>query len=352
MIGTDLSLSLPSLADTYSVAIAKVAVALQAIEDSIADLATPAALDITGNLSIGGNHLTNVGGLILVSGNSPTSAGSIYYSGGNFYAKDATGVIQLTSSGGINVAGIGAIGGDYGGVNPASVDYDDASGQYRFKEDASTWADGVFDDIILMETGGTDYVRLTAPASVTTTYTLTFPAAPPAETRPVTVASDGTVAFASAVTLPANGNFTVSGTGDYKHGELVDIFTIDACAAIVSGSFSVSIAGGFYTRDLSSSGHILIKIPRLRVGWRVKRISIYAASSADVASSPVVVQNFLGTPTTPSIAITGTFVSGGSLVLTLDTPHTVIGGDLVLVDMVVGAATTQFTTVSVTYDNP
>lgn len=201
MIGTDLNLNLPSLSDTYSVVVGKIATALQAIEDSIAEAATPAGLDITGNLDIDGNHLVNVGGIVLAAGNAPASAGSIYYSGGNFYAKDATGVIQLTSAGSINVAGVGGIGGDYGGVNPATVDFHDGSGQYRFKEDGTTWADGVFDDVLLMHSGGVNSVRQTAPTTLSASYTVLWPEALPGSTGVVTLANDGQLSTTTAVSV-------------------------------------------------------------------------------------------------------------------------------------------------------
>lgn len=224
MIGTDLNLSLPTLADTYSIAIGKVATALQSIEDSIADRATPTGLNLTANLSLVGNHLTNVGGLILASGNIPVVAGSVYYNGTNFYVRDATGIIQLTAAGAINVAGVGGISGDYGGSNPATASYDEASGEFRFKEESTLYADVRVDDVILMEPGASpvDSVRLTAQA-MTTSYTVTFPAAVPAVQSLVQMSPAGAITTGGAtvdhdITLAANRNFTVSGSGKYKHG--------------------------------------------------------------------------------------------------------------------------------------
>jgi len=198
MIGTDLDLDLPDLGDSLATIVSKTVVALSAIEDSHADLATPSALDINSNISFGGNHATNVGGVVLAAGNSPTAAGSFYYSGGKFYLKDATGVIQLSADGTINVSSSGGIGGDYGqGGNPAVVTYDDASGQYRFKESTGpdVWADLVVDDVVLMETSGTDSIRLSAPADVTTSYTLTLPAALAATSGPLRVDATGQVSL-------------------------------------------------------------------------------------------------------------------------------------------------------------
>ena len=184
---------------TYSEAIATCAVNFQAIEDSIADLATPAGLNITANLPIGGNHLTNVGGMVLVSGNAPTSAGSFYYSGGNFYVKDATGVIQLTAAGSINLSAIGAIGGDYGSGDE-SLNYDLASQEYRLRASSTAFADAVMDDLVLMEPGASpaEFVRITAQA-MSASYTLTLPAAVPAATRVLQMDSSGNVTTLDSV---------------------------------------------------------------------------------------------------------------------------------------------------------
>lgn len=276
MIGTDLNLSLPSAADTYSTAISKTAIALQAIEDSIADRATPAGLDITSNLPIGGNHLTNVGGLILASGNTPSTAGSVYYSGGNFYVKDATGVIQLTSAGAINVAGVGGIGGDYGGSNPAIVTFDDLAGEYRFKEDPSTWADLVASGLVLMETGGSDAVRVTAPVSVTTAYTMTLPAAPPA--------SNAVLMMSAAGVVTANVTPTID---EIKHGDRTKTFLLDIEAAIAfpTGTGSKGGIGDVCLARINSNSTYYFPLPGLRTGDRLKSVRVFHKTGGASATS-------------------------------------------------------------------
>lgn len=141
MIGTNLNLDLPTLSDPLATIVSKTVTALSAIQVSIADKATPSALNINSALSMGGNQLTSVGSVTLADGNASAAAGTIYYHLGEFYLIDATGAIQLTASGAINVAGVGGIGGDYGGSNPAQVTYDNASVQYRFMQDGTNWAD-------------------------------------------------------------------------------------------------------------------------------------------------------------------------------------------------------------------
>ncbi len=193
MIGTDLNLTMPSTAMTYSAMVAQCAINFQAIEDSIADKATPAGLDITSNLSIQGNHLTNVGGLILASGNPPAVAGSVYYDGTNFFMLTAAGEVRITDGDSLNLSAIGAFSGDFG-TSDESAYYDLASEEFRFRSSATTYADVKADDLVLMEPGASpvDSVRITAQA-MSASYTLTLPAAPPSATSFLTMDSSGNV---------------------------------------------------------------------------------------------------------------------------------------------------------------
>src|ERR1043165_3553208 len=191
MIGTDLNLDLPSLSDTLVVAMGKVIQCFSDIEDSIADKATPAGLDITTSLSFGGNPITSLGYATFADGNNPTAAGSAYYDSGDFYLFTAAGAVRLTASGGVNAAGIGGIGGDYGGANPALVEYDDAPGEFIFTEDTGVYADLVCDDVVLWNNAGTFKTRLTAHPTLAASYTVTLPAAVPSETTQVRMDSSG-----------------------------------------------------------------------------------------------------------------------------------------------------------------
>lgn len=168
MIGTSLDLVLPLLEDNLATIVQKTSDAISQIEVSIADDVTQAAINITGSLTMNGNWLTNVAGIVLADGNAPTAAGSTYYHDGEFYMVDSTGIVKVTLNGALNAAGFGAIGGDYGGVNPALVSYDTASGQYRFYIDggALTFADLSAQSEILHGANGS--VKLSVDASVVT----------------------------------------------------------------------------------------------------------------------------------------------------------------------------------------
>ena len=171
MIGTNLNLVLPLVSDTMAAVVAKTAAALSAIEVSIADDATQAAINITAPLSLGGNWLSDAGGVILADGNAPSAAGGLYYHAGEFYMIDSTSAIKVTLNGNLNVTGIGAIGGDYGGANPALVSYDTISGQYRFYINGGTltWADLSARSLIMHGASGS--VEFTVDSSVVTAQT-------------------------------------------------------------------------------------------------------------------------------------------------------------------------------------
>jgi hypothetical protein len=170
MIGSALDLSLPLIGDTMANVVAKTATALAAIEDVLEAKVTPASMNLNAEMALGGNRITGLGALTLVSAAVPTAAGSMYYADGEFYLIDATGAIQVTSEGALNLGATGTIVGDYGGVNPARVTYDDASGEYRFTEETGIYADLVADDVILKSAAGS--VRLGATNDITTARSL------------------------------------------------------------------------------------------------------------------------------------------------------------------------------------
>lgn len=202
--------------------VSKTAVALAAIEDRLELKVTPASLNMNAALPMGGNQLTGVGALTLVDTANPTAAGSVYYHGGEFYAIDATGTIQLTLNGNLNVGATGTIVGDYGGANPARVTYDDASGEYRFTEETNIWADLVADDVVLKSAAGS--VRLGVTNDITTARLFLFKELPTAGVSMLTYdASNSTVNDAQTLratndvkvtTLNASGNVTAA---DHKH---------------------------------------------------------------------------------------------------------------------------------------
>lgn len=159
---------------------------------------------------------------------------------GELYWRNTSGNhVQLTSGNSLNVSAfVGGIGGDYSAVG-ALLDYDDSTKTYRLRQQVGSSVR----QFARMSAGGvnlfefkahpaasppTQFVRLSSPASLASSYTVTFPAALPASTQLVQVDNAGQVSFSNTVaqaitasagvTVGANQNVTVSGTGRYKHG--------------------------------------------------------------------------------------------------------------------------------------
>lgn len=273
MIGTDLNLD-TDLTGTMAAVIAKIATALEAIGDSIAQKATPAALDITSALSLNGNSLTDVAAVQLVAGNAPSTAGSIFYADGSFYGIDEVGIIQLTNNGQVNVLGSGGIVGDYGsvGIN-AVVEYDAASGEYRFMKDVGEWADIVCADVILEGTNGT--VRLSAGDGITTSQIVSFEQLPAAGvTALVFDASDNGIKDGAQTRATLTQLVTsIDATGDYYHSAthsarigMNPATRLSNCGIYTGDSMSLDTSGVFEWRSPLMSF--------LRTGDRIKSFDI------------------------------------------------------------------------------
>lgn len=131
MPGIDLNLPIPSLSDTQTQVVTKTAQALFAVNADLAAKVVTSEIDINANLPINGFGLTNVGSAQFATSTPITTPGTIFYYNGEWFVVDSTNVVQLTSNGGINLAVVGAIGGDYTSAN-ALVSYDSANSRYRF----------------------------------------------------------------------------------------------------------------------------------------------------------------------------------------------------------------------------
>ena len=131
MPGVNLNLPIPSLADTQTQVVTKTAQALTLINTDLAAKVVSSEIDINANLGLNGFALTNVGSLQFSNSTVSALPGNIFYSNGEWFLVDSTGSVQITSNGAINLAVVGAIGGDYSTVN-ALLSYDSANTRYRF----------------------------------------------------------------------------------------------------------------------------------------------------------------------------------------------------------------------------
>lgn len=275
MIGTDLNLDLPSLSDQLATVVSKTATALAAVETSLSDKATPAGLDMTSQLDMQGNAVVNVSTLRLTAGNFSQLAGAIFYYTGEFFAVDSTGLVQLTANGAINAAGVGGIVGDYGGVNPAKVTYDDASGEYRFTEDnAPTYADLRVQDVIYVQNGGgTGSLRITVDSAITTARLIALKSLPTSGKSLLVYDAAGSTLEDNAATRATNvvkvTNLDLS--GNVIHPERT--VGLSMTGARTLGTATATIEPYVATQDISGTFTWRQQIP-IEVGKRVKSVTV------------------------------------------------------------------------------
>lgn len=353
MPGVDLNLSLPSLSDPFSTILSKTLVALAAIEDDLAGKIVSSEIDINASLSMAGNALTSIGSLLLLGGNAPTAAGSVYYSNGEFYMIDATGVIQITSNGSLNTAAVGTIVGDYGGVNPARVSYNDASGEYRFTEDTGIWADLVADDLVLNGTAGS--VRFGVDASVTTARQFLVKDIPTSGVSCLVYdASTSTLESAENKRITNDTKATkIEVSGDYAHtAEFSRRMGFHDFAVDALTTPPIVRAGTLTWQASSSSDNIQAYLP-LRKGDRLKsikfRLEKYAGNSTEIRAHLLSSTDIL-----VSTLATGSVSSVGTNDFTLTVGSPVALGVEQVVNLVFTGANVQdrLSLLTITWDHP
>jgi hypothetical protein len=130
MPGVNLNLSLPTLSDSQTVVITKIATALTAIQNDLTPKIIPAEININSAIDMAGNSITNLAKAQFIA-NTSIVPGTIYYDGVNWFAVTSVGTVQFTANGAVNVSTTGGIGGDYG-PSAALVFYDNSLQRYRF----------------------------------------------------------------------------------------------------------------------------------------------------------------------------------------------------------------------------
>lgn len=329
MIGQDLNLTLPSNTETMASNIARIAAALSAIEDSIAELATPSALNINAPLDMGGNALINTTSVRLASGNVPTQAGSIYYFNGEFYAIDSTGLVQLTAGGAINAAGVGGIVGDYGGVNPAKVTYDTASAEYRFtKDNTPTYADLKAHDTILMVNGGTGYVRMGVDSAITTGRTFYFKSLPTSGISHLVYNAATSTVEDGAVTRATNQLLVtdISITGAIHVPDMEQSLSMVGLNSFTGGGSISQTTPIEVNRGTGNATWTWEQHLPLRVGDILKSATVlFTKSAANLATLEI--KKFNGVSITTLATGTSSSASAVSITATIGSPTAVVSGE-------------------------
>lgn len=357
MPGVDLNLDLPSVSDTLATIVSKLVTAVSTIADDLEAKVVPAEINVNTALGMNGSALTNLGSAQFVAGNPPTTAGSVYYNGGEFYAIDSTGTIRLTLNGALDAASIGGIGGDYGGANPANVTYDTASQEYRFKVNTTTWADLVCDDVVLMGASGS--VRLSCDSGITIARQINVNELPASGISMLTYdASTSRLADAQTVRATNVVKATiVDVTGNIRHAERTNLQGFDG-STVTSGSLSFgwdSTNGAFAQSTTGGIFYVPIKAPLIPGVSRATRFELVMTQT----SAPTI-DFFVSTHATPPAGNINPFFftttsssSGGftKYTFTVTSPGTLLSTYRLYMKVIEGGgANTKFYSLLTAYD--
>lgn len=278
-----------------------------------------AGILIDANLTMGGYSLTNLRSAsftvqVAPAASVPNVSFWVRSSNNDVYYRDAAGADhRITNAGEVNVSATGGIIGDYAGVS-AAVYYDDATGTYRFLEavpGANSWSYVAAGGIRLYEhaSGITNHIRLLSPAALAASYDVTMPAALPGSTLLQQVSSAGVVTWSNTianavamsssltvgttlgvtglitatagVTCAANQHVTVSGAGEYKHGDRVKV--VSPLGGAGSG---FTLAAGYVVSTGANTFYLPID---LLEGDQITGVSfgVYGDGAADVVLNVV-----------------------------------------------------------------
>jgi hypothetical protein len=330
--------------------IARIATALGSIEDVLAQRVTPGGMDITAPLDMQGNSLTDVAAVVFASGNASEAPGSIFYREGDWYVVDAVGSIQLTDGGQLNAASIGGIQGDYGGVNPAAVTFEDASAQYHFTHDTGEYADVVVRDVILQGTNGT--ITLSVDDAITGDRDLTLKSLPATGKSLLVYDSAGTLedsAVTRATNTPLLTDINVS--GEIEHGNRTLVISGVAAHAYPAGSAQQTFTP---VRVISTANVTLFYSIPLITGDRIKHVvfPVFGNASADITAISVYVTSVAGVDTLiGSETVTNPAAAWVDIPVDV-TDTTLAAGDTVTLVISISASGVAIGNVRVTYDHP
>ena len=200
-------------------------------------------LNINDDLNFNNNSQTNVGATTYQSLSAVLSTlNTLYVKDGDLYFNDSAGSnVRLTASGSINLASLGAIGGDYG-TGGSSIYYTDSTKTYTFEDSAS--------DNAALEIGDLTCEDITSSGTITAGGALTVSGT---ATLDGTTTIAGTTTATGAVTFSGN----TSGRGIIPVGGILPLMAnltgiTDVTATTAADSNGFVVCGGQTISDASS----------------------------------------------------------------------------------------------------
>jgi hypothetical protein len=282
-----------------------------------------------------------------------TPVGSLQRYGGEVYYVSPSGAVRITNGGVLDIAATGGITGDY--AAPAEFKYVLADTEfYAYSNQTAGPKEWAYVGARAFDIYGTltSTTRVRIAWAGGSSYTLTLPTAVPGAQALVHMSAAGQLTASNS--LAADASLTVSGTGDFKHGEKTMSWAFGDVSFATFGSlvrqqWSAGPPRIFCT-TLNAGGVAVVQIP-LRAGWRVKKLTFTASTANEPAANIFTIQNY-DSATSYATTVAGTFVGTSSRAYSFDSPPTAVAGDVLTVDMTAGGSEIDFADVTLTYDIP
>jgi hypothetical protein len=316
-----------------------------------------AAININADLTFASYSATNLRSATFAAGQAVSGVRKLYVGANSelYWNNSAAGAaIQLTSGTSLNVSAfVGGIGGDYTSVS-AALNYDNSAARYTLRAGGgTTWARVAAGEVRIHEHASTSsiYVALAAPAGIASPYTVTFSAAGVLtfENTGIEAATfSGLITASAGVTCAANQHVTISGTGEFKHGDR--ILTTNGLAGHGTNWFTDT--DGCMSYGGAGTEYLLVPIG-LHVGDRIKSVSFQFSGDSSVDLT-VNVQSLSATMVETQIGtVTVSNQSSTWAVTTIDVTDTVIvANGSIFLECVTNAIGGRIGTICVTYDHP
>lgn len=272
----------------------------------------------------------------------------------NLYWVGLSGAVKITNGANLNASGIGGIGGDYGGVNPALVSFVDAANRYDFYDDAAglVWAHLRARSIYLSGTAtGVNFAQITFGGG--SNYTLTLPTAlPGAGTAVLTVSNTGQIA-----TSTVSNDIVLSGTTKVQHGDRTKNLNVINFGDYATSKF-IRFEGlpndiGIQYQTAGAGNNIReFNVPMV-LGERVKSVVFRLNKTGTTVTTISVWKYSVATGIGTSLgSATSTSSGRQAITVTLGAPETVGTDEAILVKWAPGDNLELGSTIELTYDVP
>lgn len=259
----------------------------------------------------------------------------------DLYWVNNTGAVKVTSGAGLNASGIAGIGGDYGGSNPAALNFVDATSTYEFYDN---FAGSAF---AYIKTLGTYVVNGGATALIkyggVATYNFILPTTLPASNNSVmTISSTGQVSHNEAITNDP----VLSGTTKIQHGSRSKMYV---CRAYKTSTGAVIPINNGFIAGFVQDCHMALD--GVLVDHRVNSVKV-RCSKADTSTSTFVIET-INSSGAQSIGSATTGVAGVQTVtVSVSSPAKLVAPNAMAIKFSAGHANDEFYTVEVVYDAP